>query len=134
MIGKITAVTLTVAAMLSMPAQGADVQKNILSFSDLVGWDSDDQLYDNVEFSRWDKGFPDVPYRLDIDTVRNLPYEDNVAFFLAELVPPEGDAFHPICPRNLLKRVLARARELGLDARIDRNRCRSTTRLCFWSN
>ena len=42
MIGKITAVTLAVAAMLSMPAQGANVQKKILSFSELVGWDSDD--------------------------------------------------------------------------------------------
>ena len=72
----------------------------------IFGWDVDDQLYDNGTFSSWDKGFPDAPYRIDLDTIRALPYEDQVAFFLAELVPPEGSAYHPICPRNLLSRVL----------------------------
>lgn len=80
----------------------------------IFGWDSNDQLYDNVAFSSWDKGFPDVPYRLVLDTIRGLPNEDNVPFFLAELVPPAGEDFHPICPRNVLKRVIARAQDAGL--------------------
>ncbi|MCG8418613.1 MAG: glutamine synthetase family protein [Proteobacteria bacterium] len=79
----------------------------------IFGWDVDDQLYDNGRFSSWDKGFPDTPYRIDLDTIRTLPYEDNVAFFLAELVPPEGDEFHPICPRNVLSRVVKKAVESG---------------------
>lgn len=72
----------------------------------IFGWDVNDQLYDNGSFSSWDKGFPDTTYRIDLDTIRALPYEDQVAFFLAELVPPEGSAYHPICPRNLLARVI----------------------------
>ncbi len=82
----------------------------------IFGWDIDDQLYDNASFSSWDKGFPDAPYRLELDTIRGLPYEDNVPFFLAELVPREGERFHGICPRNLLKRVIAAAEARGLRA------------------
>lgn len=82
----------------------------------IFGWDIDDQLLDNLSFSSWDKGFPDVPYRLSLDTIRGLPYEDNVPFFLAELIPPEGQEYHPICPRNVLKRVIGAAADLGYDA------------------
>ncbi|WP_428268045.1 glutamine synthetase family protein [Haliangium sp.] len=82
----------------------------------IFGWDANDQLYDNAEFSGWHKGFPDAPFRLDLDTIRALPYEDGTPFFLAELVPPEGEAYHPVCPRNLLRRVVDQAAELGFAA------------------
>ena len=33
-------------------------------FCDVVlGWDSDDQLYDNVSFTGWHTGYPDAPVR-----------------------------------------------------------------------
>ncbi|RMG97637.1 MAG: glutamine synthetase [Deltaproteobacteria bacterium] len=79
----------------------------------IFGWDVADQLYDNVTFSSWDKGFPDAPYRLDLSTRRDLPDEPHTPFFLGELVPPEGERFHPVCPRNLLARVLADAEDMG---------------------
>jgi glutamine synthetase len=81
----------------------------------VFGWDIGDQLYDNAEFSGWHKGFPDAPFRLDLDTLRWLPHEEGVPFFLAELVPPQGQAFHPICPRNVYKRVLAAAGDRGYE-------------------
>src|SRR6266446_4840910 len=84
----------------------------------IFGWDSSDQLYDNAQFSGWHKGFPDVAYQLDLATMRWLPHEKDTPFFLAELVPPEGSRFHPICPRNVLKRVLAAAAERGLEPRL----------------
>ncbi|HVR72339.1 MAG TPA: glutamine synthetase family protein [Vicinamibacteria bacterium] len=84
----------------------------------IFGWDSSDQLYDNAEFSGWHKGFPDVAYRLDLGTMRWLPDEEATPFFLAELVPPAGSAFHPICPRNVLRRVLAAAAERGFEVRL----------------
>jgi glutamine synthetase len=84
------------------------------SFCDCIfGWDSADQLYDNVTFSGWHKGFPDVPYRLDLESLRWIPDEPDTPYFIAELAPAGGEAFHPLCPRNCLKRVLARAGELG---------------------
>ncbi len=79
----------------------------------IFGWDINDQLYDNTAFSGWHKGFPDTPYRLDLSTSRILPYEDSTPFFLAELVPPAGSDFHPICPRNVLRRMIAEAHNLG---------------------
>ena len=84
----------------------------------IFGWDSADQLYDNTTFSGWHKGFPDAAYRLDLGTRRWLPDEPETPFFLAELVPPAGQRFHPICPRNVLKRVLSAAAERGFEVRL----------------
>lgn len=93
------------------------VAEDSAGFCDCIfGWDSNDQLYDNVSFSSWEKGFPDAPYRLVLDSVRAQPFEDNVPFFLAELVPAQGQEFHPICPRNLLRRLQARAASMGFAA------------------
>jgi glutamine synthetase len=50
--------------------------------------------------------------------MRWLPDEETTPFFLAELVPPAGADFHAICPRNLLRRVLAQARERGFEVRL----------------
>jgi glutamine synthetase len=95
------------------------VANSSAGFCDCVfGWDINDKLLDNLTFSHWDKGFPDVSFRLDLSTQRALPYEDTTPFFIAELIPPSGREFHPICPRNLLKRVLARAAELGYVAHL----------------
>jgi glutamine synthetase len=84
----------------------------------IFGWDSSDQLYDNVSFSGWHKGFPDIPYRLDPESIRWIPDEPDTPYFIADLVPPEGEDFHPICPRNVLKRVLARAKAMGYEPRL----------------
>ena len=81
-------------------------------FCDVVlGWDCQDQLYDNVQYTGWHTGYPDAPVRLLPDTCRPLPFEDDGLFFLGEFAPP-GDT---ICPRNLLKRVLERGRAMGYE-------------------
>lgn len=92
----------------------ASLARSHAGFCDCIfGWDVADQLYDNASFSGWHKGFPDAPYRLDLSTRRHLPFEPDTPFFLGELVPPDGERFHPICPRNLLARVLADAEAMG---------------------
>jgi len=84
-----------------------------IGFCDVVlGWDSNDQLYDNVTFTGWHTAYPDAPVRVIPDTCRELPFEDNTLFFLLEF---SGHA-EPICPRGLLRRVLAKAEKLGLAA------------------
>jgi glutamine synthetase len=84
------------------------------SFCDCIfGWDSQDQLYDNGSFSGWHKGFPDLAYRLDPASLRWLPWEPETPYFIGELAPEAGEEFHPICPRNILKRVVAKAEALG---------------------
>ncbi len=78
----------------------------------VLGWDVNDELYDNVEFTGWHTGYPDALFRLAPETERLIPGE-NVPFFLGEFVAPDGKALHPICPRSLLKRVLGLAEEMG---------------------
>lgn len=85
-------------------------------FCDVVfGWDSHDACYDNTQVTGWQHGFPDALARLDPATARRVPWDGDVPFFLGEFVAPDGSPY-PICPRQTLKRVLARARELGFEA------------------
>jgi glutamine synthetase len=78
----------------------------------VVGWDSNDQLYDNVSYTGWHSAYPDAPVRILAETGRALPFENNLPFFLCELAGPA----EAICPRGLLRRVLARCHDLGFSA------------------
>jgi len=79
-------------------------------FCDVVlGWDCQDQLYDNVRFTGWHTGYPDAPVVILPESCRALPSEDQGLFFLSEFA---GDAAN-ICPRGLLRRVVQRCQELG---------------------
>ena len=85
-------------------------------FCDVVfGWDSQDVCYDNTTITGWHKGFPDALARIDLSTYRTVPWDDGVPFFLAEFVAESNgkEVPHPLCPRQLLKRVLARAAKSG---------------------
>jgi glutamine synthetase len=88
-------------------------------FCDVVfGWDMADQCYDNAQLVGWHRGFPDALVRLDLKTHREVPWDDQVPFFLGDFVwrGPDGKSReepHPLCPRQLLKRVLRRAEKLG---------------------
>ncbi|MFO1217291.1 MAG: glutamine synthetase family protein [Burkholderiaceae bacterium] len=87
--------------------------KGGFGFCDVVfGWDSGDQCYDNTQVTGWQHGFPDALARIDLDTARNVPWDGNVPFFLGEFVNADGSPY-PVCPRQVLKRVLARARKIG---------------------
>lgn len=82
-------------------------------FCDVVfGWDAADVLYDKVDVTGWHTGFPDAPARIDLDTKRNIPWDDNQLFFLADFSHDENEGL-AVCPRNLLKKVMARCREAG---------------------
>ena len=82
-------------------------------FCDVVfGWDSQDNCYDNTQVTGWQHGFPDALARLDLDTARHVPWDGGVPFFLGEFVTADGGP-HPVCPRQVLKRVLARAEKIG---------------------
>ncbi|NDP41675.1 MAG: glutamine synthetase [Aromatoleum sp.] len=86
-------------------------------FCDVVlGWDMNDVTYDNTTLTGWHRGFPDVLTRIDLGTHRNVPWDDGVPFFLGEFVTRKNgrEVPHPICPRQLLKRVLKRAEKLGV--------------------
>lgn len=84
-------------------------------FCDVVlGWDSNDQLYDNVTLTGWHTGYPDAEVRLLPETCREMPFEfeGRGLLFLGEFA---GKA-EAVCPRGVLRRVLERASALGYAA------------------
>jgi glutamine synthetase len=78
----------------------------------ILGWDITDTLYDNAAFTGWHTGYPDAQARVDVDTLRMIPWEQGTAFFLLELVRPGGEPLS-LCPRQLLRGVLDRAARMG---------------------
>jgi len=84
-------------------------------FCDVVlGWDADDQLYDDVAITGWHSGYPDATVRLLPESGRNVPFEfdGRGLIFLGEFTGAHED----ICPRGVLRRVLRRLAAAGLDA------------------
>ena len=77
----------------------------------IFGWDVADQCYDNSKVSGWHTGYPDAFAIIDPSTFRRIPWEDNKPFFLADF--SESDSASGVCPRSLLKKVDAQAREMG---------------------
>src|SRR5712671_804603 len=75
----------------------------------VLGWDSNDQQYDNVRFTGWHTAYPDAMVRLLPETCRSLPFEGNMLLFLGEF---SGRA-EQVCPRAALRRVLKRAADHG---------------------
>ncbi|WP_299073859.1 glutamine synthetase [uncultured Paraglaciecola sp.] len=83
------------------------------AFCDVVmGWDSNDELYDNATYTGWHTGYPDAPVRIIPSSCRSLPFEGDMLLFIAEFA---GDA-EQICPRGTLQRVLKKAENMGFNA------------------
>ncbi len=81
-------------------------------FCDVVlGWDSNDQLYDNVTYTGWHTAYPDANARILPETCRDVPMEGDMLFFLAEFT----DRAEEVCPRGTLRRVIERAKTSGYD-------------------
>ena len=84
-------------------------------FCDVVlGWDSNDQLYDNVAYTGWHSGYPDANVRILPDTCREIATEPGNLLFLCEFV----DRAEEICPRGVLRRVLERAAKMGFEVKV----------------
>jgi glutamine synthetase len=84
-------------------------------FCDVVfGWDSSDVAYDNVQYTGWHTGYPDAQAVIDAATFRNIPWDNDIPFFLADFVDAKGKALE-ICPRQLLKKIKAEGVKAGFN-------------------
>lgn len=70
----------------------------------VFGWDMEDKSYDNVKVTGWHTGYPDFEAYVDHGTLRNIPWENGLPFFLADFSDEEGNGLE-VCPRSLLKRI-----------------------------
>ncbi|MGE4232367.1 MAG: glutamine synthetase family protein [Bacteriovoracia bacterium] len=76
----------------------------------VFGWDSADLCYDNSKFTGWHTGYPDSNAKIDLNTFRQVPWDQDVPFFLADF---END----VCPRNLLKKTITKAEKKGFEVK-----------------
>ena len=78
----------------------------------VFGWDAGDVAYDNVEYTGWHSGYPDATAVIDINTFRQIPWENDMPFFLADFRDKAGNDL-AICPRSLLKKITGQAEDAG---------------------
>ncbi len=79
----------------------------------IFGWDSSDVCYNNSKYTGWHSGYPDALAKVDLSTYRKIPWEGGTPFFLADF---QNEA-EEVCPRQLLKKVLAKAHKMGFIAK-----------------
>lgn len=84
-----------------------------MGFCDVTfGWDMNDAAYDNVQYTGWHTGYPDAPVKIDLNTFRKIPWENDIPFFLGDFIN-EQDQATAVCPRNLLKKIIKQCEAMG---------------------
>lgn len=84
---------------------------NKLGFCNVIfGWDAADAVYDNTKISGWHTGYPDALATIDLNTFRNIPWNDNMPFFLADFSESNVST---VCSRTLLKRIQKQCLDKG---------------------
>jgi glutamine synthetase len=87
------------------------VAEKSFGFCDVVfGWDANDAAYDNAQITGWHTGYPDASAVVDINTFRQVPWENDLPFFLADFRDAKGNDL-PVCPRSLLKKIAQQAKD-----------------------
>ena len=84
-------------------------------FCDVVfGWDVNDSCYDNELITGWHTGYPDLKASIDLNTFRNIPWDNDMPYFLADF--SNETRLEVPCPRSLLKKVISQCDDLGFKA------------------
>ena len=68
----------------------------------VFGWDMNDACYNNVKVTGWHTGYGDLEAKIDPSTIRKIPWEDDIPFFIADFDTAANDKSY-VCPRTLLK-------------------------------
>jgi len=63
----------------------------------------------------WDKGYGDFTVKCDMSTLRRVPWLEGTALVIGDVQDHDGNDL-PHAPRSILKRQLARARDMGFAA------------------
>lgn len=82
-------------------------------FCDVIfGWDAADLAYDNTEYTGWHTGYPDAPARVDLSTFRKIPWENDLSFFLGDILDQENNPAY-VCPRQLAAKIIDEVKAKG---------------------
>ncbi len=91
-----------------------------MGFCDVIfGWDCHDELYNGigVELTGWHTGYPDLQATIDRTSLRRVPWEGDIPFFLLDFALPDGTPY-PASPRQVLRRVIDHANNQGYTAHL----------------
>ncbi len=83
----------------------------------IFGWDSTDVCYDNSNYTGWHSGYPDAQAKIDLNTYRKIPWDNNTPFFLGDFEDGQGNPL-AICPRQLLKKTITKLLAAGYTAKM----------------
>ncbi|WP_301921945.1 glutamine synthetase family protein [Ferruginibacter sp.] len=78
----------------------------------VFGWDAGDVAYDNSGYTGWHSGYPDATAAIDLNTFRQIPWDNDTPLFLADFRDNKGNDLE-ICPRSLLKKIIQQAGDKG---------------------
>lgn len=82
----------------------------------IFGWDMHDTTYfRELKISNAENGYRDILAKVDLNTYRRIPWENNVPFFLCSFREPD-DTSLSACPRSLLERACDRIGTKGIGA------------------
>src|ERR1700753_1290673 len=86
--------------------------KDGIGFCNVIfGWDINDACYDNGDVTGWQTGYPDSFATIDLNTFRNVPWNEETPFFLADFSNAKDVA--AACPRTLLKKITQQCTDAG---------------------
>lgn len=99
--------------MISVDKFLSSLQGHFSFYDGIIGASLHDEAIPGLKCTGWHTGYADTPLDIVIDSCRHIPFEEKTLFFLAEM----SDSLAAICPRQVLKRVLARADDMGFSAK-----------------
>ena len=92
---------------------GSAWNKGVCFCDVLFGWDIQNQIYEvPLKFTGWDTGYGDIVAVPDLNTFRVVPGQEKTASVLCDYYTEHGELLN-IAPRTVLKKVIAKANELG---------------------
>src|SRR3954447_19292067 len=98
--------------MISFEKFTSIVEKGFGFCNVVFGWDAADLAYDNSKYTGWHTGYPDATAVIDLDTFRQVPWDNDTPFFLADFCDSDGKQL-TVCPRSLLKQIIRQANDAG---------------------
>jgi glutamine synthetase len=80
----------------------------------ISGWDLHDTVYSReLLISNSANGYRDLIANIDLSTLRFIPWEKNVPFFLVSFLDPEKREPVSVCPRSVLRKIEEKAEQSG---------------------
>ena len=77
------------------------------------GWSlCSDVCYDNSEYTGWHRGYPDSMAKIDHKSLRFVPWDNSLPFFLADFEDELGKPLD-VCPRSLLRKITKKLESYG---------------------